>query len=457
MRTLLWRGVLALTLLSRPAMAEEDPSLHAPTESIEPGASGVRLPDEIIAKKREGSYLTGVPAIAYSPDSGFIYGAVLFHFNNSTREDLRFSYTPYLYKTTLIAVQSTKGLRQISLNMDLPRFQNSKHRLKPSIFYSRNISEQYFGSNASTMDDLHYPDTLASRVGTNRTDDFSSYEKNLQRKYPDGMTWFRFNQYIHDEMRASFVDEVSVLRPYLSVRAGVTISNIKIMDYSGKQVDAFDDRDKNVRAEMAETRLQQDNQAGLVTGFSGGAVNAMEFGLSIDTRDFEPDPTQGFTTSFNVTSARKELGSDFTFARYTFNNRIFYSPGSAVTLGGQLQHAWSEGDIPFWEMPSAGGRASLKGFRANRFKAKAASWINGEMRFRAHQTATAGQTFVFMPLMFADCGRVYDDVDQFELDSWRCGNGLGLRVIWNQATVIGLEKSLQGEEKSLYVNINHIF
>ena len=99
-----------------------------------------KLPDDILAKKREGNYITGVPAIAFSPDSGFIYGVVLFHFTNGDRTDPRFDYTPYLRKVSLLAIQSTKGLSQLKIDLDAPRIMSSRHRLKPSFYYSKNIN-----------------------------------------------------------------------------------------------------------------------------------------------------------------------------------------------------------------------------------------------------------------------------------------------------------------------------
>jgi hypothetical protein len=413
-----------------------------------------KLPDDILSKKREGQYLTGVPAIAFSPDSGFIYGVVLFHFTNGERNDPRFDYTPYLRKVSLLAVQSTKGLSQFKIDLDAPKFFSSVHRIKPSFFYSKNIAEQYFGTSESTMANLRYP--VAISESQDSTSDYSSYEKSMQKKLADGSTYFRYNQYIHTETEFSLSDEIKVITPYTNLRLGFTGSKVKVEDYSGKSVDAID-KGKETKALQAATKLSEDQSSNGITGYDGGTVNSIDLGVSLDTRNFEPDPTAGQILSLSLISSRKELGSSSNFVRYTLNARTFHTFKDELTIAAQSQYVWSEGDVPFWKLPGIGGRSSLKGHRLNRFKSQASAQVNSEVRWRA-KTLTAGtQTFLLTPILYADYGRVYDQTWNLKSEGWRRSLGSGLRIIWNQATVIGIEKTLQGEEKSLYVNINHIF
>lgn len=449
---------LLLAMFSSLAASADAPPVDKPVAQNSADNAG-RLPEDILADKREDDYFTGVPAIAFSPDSGIIYGAVIFNFDNGKRSDERFAYTPYLRKTTVLAVQSTKGLRQVKIDLDFPKFLNSSHRLKPAVHITNNISEQYFGVSETTLGPLTYPTELSAESGKGSTDDFVEYESELQEKRGDGRTWFRYNQYVHKESEFILIDEINVWSPYTFLKIGATSAQVKIGDYTDKKVDALDpdDKKKEVKAVMATTRLSEDQSLGLVSGYEGGTINELEAGVTLDTRDFEPDPSSGIFSSLLAQNARKELGSTFDFARYTANLKGFYSPVKAVTLGGQFQYIWVEGDVPFWKLPAIGGRSSLKGHRVSRFKSIAASQINTEARWRATTLGSNSQSFVLTPLLYADYGRVYDEAFTLKAKGWRRSTGLGLRVIWNQATVIGIEKPLQGEEKSLYVNINHIF
>ncbi len=416
----------------------------------EPG----KLPDDILAKKREGNYITGVPAIAFSPDSGFIYGVVLFHYTNGNRTDPRFDYTPYLRKISLLAIQSTKGLSQLKIDLDAPQIMSTRHRLKPSFYYSKNIAEQYFGTTEASMAHLKYPEDVSTRQET--TTDFTAYEKRMQEKLADGSTYFRYNQYIHTETEFSLSDEIKVFTPYTYLKVGLVGSQVVVEDYSGKQVDAVQGS-RETKAVMENTKLFEDHSTKDVPGYDGGSVNSFDIGFSLDTRNFEPDPTEGQLLALSLLSSRKELGSNTNFARYNANARTFHELTDSLILAAQSQYVWSEGDVPFWKLPAVGGRSSLKGHRLNRFKSNASAQVNSELRWRAKTLTTGNQTFLFTPIVYGDYGRVYDQTIKLTTSGWRRSFGTGVRIIWNQATVIGIEKTLQGEEKSLYVNINHIF
>jgi hypothetical protein len=413
-----------------------------------------KLPDDILAKKREGNYITGVPALAFSPDSGFIYGVVLFHFTNGDRSDPRFDYTPYLRKVSLLAIQSTKGLSQLKIDLDAPRFMSTGHRIKPSFFYSKNISEQYFGITEESMENLRYP----SAISPNRTStsDFTAYERRMQEKLEDGTTYFRYNQYTHTETEFSLSDEIKVLTPHTYFRVGLIGSTAVVEDYTGKKVDATE-KSKETTAIQATTKLMEDQTTEGIAGYDGGSVNSFDLAFSFDTRDFEPDPTTGHLLSLSLLSSRKELGSNSNFVRYAANARTFHELTEEFVLAAQSQYVWTEGEVPFWKLPAVGGRSNLKGHRLNRFKSNASVQVNSELRWRVKTLMSGTQSFLFTPILYGDYGRVYDQTLKITSDGWRRSLGTGLRVIWNQATVIGIEKTLQGEEKSLYVNINHIF
>jgi hypothetical protein len=353
-----------------------------------------------------------------------------------------------------LAVQSTKGLSQIKIDLDAPQFMSSRHRIKPSFYYSKNISEQYFGASEATMDTLRYPSDVSANQET--TNNYETYEKKMQGKLANGSTYFRYNQYIHTETEFSLSDEIKVFTPFTSLNVGLVGSKIDVEDYSGKKVDATEGG-KETKAIMATTKLLEDNSTEGVNGFKGGTANSFDLGLSFDTRNFEPDPTAGQLLSASVLSSRKELGSGSNFARYTINARTFHGLTESLVLAAQSKYVWTEGDVPFWRLPSVGGRSSLKGHRLNRFKSNASAQINTELRWRVKHLIYGEQSFLLTPIMYGDHARVYDQTLKIGNTGWRRSLGIGMRIVWNQATVIGIEKTLQGEEKALYVNINHIF
>ena len=58
---------------------------------------------------------------------------------------------------------------------------------------------------------------------------------------------------------------------------------------------------------------------------------------------------------------------------------------------------------------------------------------------------------------FLDIGRVFDDVGQTTLGGWKRTQGGGLRIAWNEATVLMVDYGFSDEDQGLYLNFNHIF
>jgi hypothetical protein len=61
-------------------------------------ADADRLSPEDLARKNERGYVTGLPLFSYSTDIGFGGGARAYYYWNGTRDDERFTRTPYLHR-----------------------------------------------------------------------------------------------------------------------------------------------------------------------------------------------------------------------------------------------------------------------------------------------------------------------------------------------------------------------
>lgn len=64
-------------------------------------AKDKKLPDEELAEKKEGLYVTGIPDISSDPINGFGYGAEGSLFFNGKKSDPFFAYTPYRAELTV--------------------------------------------------------------------------------------------------------------------------------------------------------------------------------------------------------------------------------------------------------------------------------------------------------------------------------------------------------------------
>ena len=58
---------------------------------------------------------------------------------------------------------------------------------------------------------------------------------------------------------------------------------------------------------------------------------------------------------------------------------------------------------------------------------------------------------------FFDAGRVWDRVSEISLDGWKYSAGSGLRISWNQATILMCDVGFSPEDWGIYFNFGHIF
>ena len=62
-----------------------------------------------------------------------------------------------------------------------------------------------------------------------------------------------------------------------------------------------------------------------------------------------------------------------------------------------------------------------------------------------------------MAVPFLDIGRVFDTPKQTTLAGWKRTQGGGLRIGWNEATILMMDYGFSDEDSGLYINFNHIF
>lgn len=117
------------------------------------------------------------------------------------------------------------------------------------------------------------------------------------------------------------------LNDHLRVLGGVGFSYARVRDYSGTEVDAQPDPNgPTVQAPEAPTRLSIDCAAGRVVGCNGGRDDYFRFGVSYDTRDFEPDPNRGVFLDAGLDIGSVALGSQYDYLRLLATARGYWSP-----------------------------------------------------------------------------------------------------------------------------------
>ena len=221
---------------------------------------------------------------------------------------------------------------------------------------------------------------------------------------------------------------------------------------------------------MGPTRLSEDCAAGLLQGCGGGWDNYVRFGISFDTRDFEPDPNSGVFADIAADLGTVALGSDFDFVRGLVAVRGYYSPvpeHADLVLGARGTFQWQSRGVPFFSsntMPytedtrsGLGGIRTLRGFQQDRFVGRVLTLLNVEVRWTFYRFELLRQKFALMAVPFVDAGRVYDNLGDLTFDGWRRGQGAAFRISWNLATIVTVDYGFSSEDTGLYINFNHQF
>ncbi|WP_033197608.1 BamA/TamA family outer membrane protein [Moritella dasanensis] len=90
--------------------------------------------------------------------------------------------------------------------------------------------------------------------------------------------------------------------------------------------------------------------------------------LNYDTRDVTVNAWQGQYFNFEYINYGSNIGSDNDYQKALIDYRYYHSfnPGRVIAFYNALQ--WSNGDVPFYDMPTLGGSFSLRGLYAGRFR-----------------------------------------------------------------------------------------
>ncbi len=443
--------------------AAEPPDPKKPVLTLPPPDSmrdrPALLPEEY-ARKKEGKYVTGLPIANSDPTSGFGFGARVYFYDNGHRDDRRFGYTPYLHRVFAQAFFSTKGLQFHWLDYDAPLIANSSWRLRASVVMARNTSQNYFGRGERSMKDLTY--TGAGRSFAKASD----YTNQIQRIGEDGLTRASYDKFDLLRPGAQIGTEVLLLGGRLRPFMGLGFSYTSINDYTGKKV-AIDSKTDGIQA---PTRLREDCDAGRLVGCKGGWENVLRLALVYDTRDFEPDPNSGIVAEVSGEFGTKVLGSQYDFARVVGSIRGYWSPFpqlADLVLAGRFFYEVQTSGTPFFSQDiipfsedfriGLGGVRTLRGYQQDRFVGPIMTVANAEIRWTAGHLRFWKQDFGIILVPFVDIGRVFDRIADTNLRDWKRGQGLGLRVAWNQATIAMLDYGFSREDQGIYVNFNHIF
>lgn len=156
-----------------------------------------------------------------------------------------------------------------------------------------------------------------------------------------------------------------------------------------------------------------------LTGQEGSTVTGPRFSLIFDHRNQEFNPTNGFygrvTTSYNFIT--EDNGADLAdnYVQVQADMRQYISTvDQAFTLLMRGGATYTNTDrLPFYELASLGGPASIRAFDINRFRDQHAVFGSVEMRYSLAKMTIFGFPMTLQMGGFLDVGQVFNDFSNF--------------------------------------------
>ena len=431
-----------------------------------------RMSDEDLAKKREGTFVTGLPDISSDPVTGFGFGVRTNVIWNGKRDNELFAYTPYLMKLKANAAWYTSNAKELALSLDVPYYKGTRWRFKIDFKAQQNPANLYFGLTEKTLGDLRLPSDENTTFST-----YKEYDRARKTLRPGGVGEAAFvtdalsNRFRETEYMLNLKADYALGNGKWRIMGGYEIQHLSYKTFEGMEADAIDPVTGNhTKAPNGMSLLRRDFEQGNISGVDGGWVSIIQNALIYDTRDFEPDPTKGAYFEIANEYSSKLIGSQFDFDKLLIQGRYYQKLpfGKRTVLSGRVgignvfgknspffeyQDQWS----PEGSINAMGGKASLRGYRANRFLARSMWFSNFEVRTRLVETTLWKQHLSFTVAPFFDMGTVRDRWQDLNFQNIKYSYGAGLRVGWNQSTILYFDYGKSKEDGMFFFGIGQAF
>jgi hypothetical protein len=434
------------------------------------------IPGMLLKDKREGCYVTFIPAIGWDAEEGFTLGGMAQIFNNGARDDPFFRTAPYRSKLFVGGVVTSEEILRLFARLDIPYLRDSPYRFRIDGILETNDVNNYFGLGDDGLDLVSPISPFEDFV------EFEDYQDDLDRILdPDTpacrdeavggspCTFTRYNKFMSKDIIAVVSLERDLLGGLLRPLLGFQVRYIDIDDYTGKSVEPIGGGSK---ATSARTKLREDYDDGLIEGFRGGWDNYIKLGLAYDSRDFEPNPGRGVFAEVVAAFSSEVLGSDYNYQRVTFSASFFHDFLAERKTVQQLIFATRAvynmqfGNTPFFALSrvgfsdydrrGVGGFPTLRGYKMNRFVGRSAVALSGEMRWFTTEKYLWGHHLKPGVAIFSEGGRSFDDVELHFRD-WKGGFGVGFRLAWNLATLVSFDFGVSREDSIFYLELGTQF
>lgn len=201
------------------------------------------------------------------------------------------------------------------------------------------------------------------------------------------------------------------------------------------------------RAENTEPGglFYQDNPYGTTVESSGYSLHIMS-----DTRDYIPNPYEGYLLNLDHFRYKKSLGSDsdYSVTELTLNGYWDIHKENIIAAQGYLRT--SHGDVPWSQLSKVGGSKIMRGYWAGRFRDR--QMVASQIEYRHHLTGRHGVT------AWIGAAIIAPEFDEMDSDEILPNFGIGYRLAFKYRSNVRLDLGFgKHGEIGFYFNVNEAF
>ncbi|MEZ4998433.1 MAG: BamA/TamA family outer membrane protein [Bacteroidales bacterium] len=430
------------------------------------------LATSVMAQEAKTGWNFGaLPAVTFSTDQGFQYGALvnLFDYGDGS------IYPDYFHRIYVEASTFTKGSSILMVMYDSD-YLIKGIRYAVDLSYMPDFAYDFYGFNGfasvynkAWVDDEMNPD-YRSRL-------FYAMQRHL----------FRFKN--------DFIGNIGENNWHWN--AGLSIQNFKVKDLDVSKFNKGKDPEDPKYLDPDEPTLYEYyKNSGLISAdeADGGWITGIKGGISYDSHDQRACPMNGIWAETGIEVVPEFLGAESSFGKFYLTWRQYftlkendlsfaYRLGFQQTLFGEVPFYY-QGQVIVSELRGAlseglGGSKTIRGLLRNRVVGDGFAYGNAELRWKMLRFKFINQNWYLGTNYFFDAGMVTSliDVDVTDLEDYLEGNaddyyiggkdklhmaaGLGLKVVMNENFIISADigKALKEQDGSMefYIGLNYLF
>ncbi len=180
-------------------------------------------------------------------------------------------------------------------------------------------------------------------------------------------------------------------------------------------------------SDVRNIKFSEAERVGEVDAFLGGEANRIVgIGPSIlwDYRNDAFSPTRGWYANAYYRQHFAGLGSTFNYREQFLDIRKYFPLGAKNLIAVQGIGQFTQGEVPFHDLPRLGGFTIMRGYTSGRFRDRQLWSAQTEYRRNLGRFLVAAA--------FVSAGGIAPEIKDFSASTTRFGGGAGLRILINR-------------------------